>query len=251
MTIETFGPLPGVGAAVNGEKLAIVVESRRHPDVFCVASGAIGREHQCLVVGVGSGSVVGLVAAVAGIGGVVVVAVVAGGTLVGDGGVGAVEGIEVVVDVKGGGLPARFGGVAGGTIFRQAQIDVAGVVGLVEIFGVTCLTSRWCTRITRGVALGASSSQVGTRQGKSRQGVVEDVLHVPCGVAGQAGRIFIDIPVYGLVGIAGGGIGVANGTAEHAEVAAIGMTGCAGIPRAGMGSRVNGEETIVGGVLRR
>lgn len=90
MAIRTLIPFAFVFAAIYRKMLAVVVESRRHPGIFPVAIGAIGRKIQGYVVGVVGIVVIVGMATRAGIGGVVVIAVVAGGAFVGDHRVGAV-----------------------------------------------------------------------------------------------------------------------------------------------------------------
>ena len=67
------------------------------------------------------------------VGRVVVVAVVAGSAVIGNGRVRAVEGIVVVVVGKSRRRPAGLGGVAARTVVAEAQRHVVGVAGLVEI----------------------------------------------------------------------------------------------------------------------
>lgn len=66
-------------------KYGVVVESRGCPRRFRVAYGTIGRELLCGVVWVGCLVIIGVVATVTGIGGIVVIPVVASGAIVGDG----------------------------------------------------------------------------------------------------------------------------------------------------------------------
>lgn len=85
----------------------IVIESRRHPGCFVVASRTVGGELRCRVVGIRGIVIIGGVAAVAGVGRVVIIPVVAGGAVIRNGGVRAVQGIEIVVDRERCRLPAR------------------------------------------------------------------------------------------------------------------------------------------------
>ena len=98
----------------------VVVEGRRCPSRLIVALDAICRQLIGHVVGVGGRIVVRLVASHAGIGRVVVISSnMTEGTIVGDGGVRPRQWIEVVMDGEGCRCPARFGGVALGTVGRQ------------------------------------------------------------------------------------------------------------------------------------
>lgn len=77
-------PLALVRPTVNREMLCIVVESGGRPSAFRVAFRAVLRELELLVVWVGCGVVVRLVASETGVRRVVVVPVVASGALVGN-----------------------------------------------------------------------------------------------------------------------------------------------------------------------
>lgn len=90
MTFGALVPLVLVLAAVNREILRIMVESGRIPGILTVALLAIGRKTGRGMVGIGRLIVVRLVTADTGIGCVVVVAVVAGRALVGNGGMRSV-----------------------------------------------------------------------------------------------------------------------------------------------------------------
>ena len=87
MAIRTSAPLTIVFATVNGEILPIVVKSSWCPGVFTVATGTIRRELSRCVVGLRGSGIVAIVATVAGIGRIVVVAVVASSAIVGNSGV--------------------------------------------------------------------------------------------------------------------------------------------------------------------
>ena len=66
---------------ING----IVIKGRWRPGCFCVAGGAVGRVLRSGVVGAGRSCIIGVVAAVAGVRRVRVIAVVASGTICGNG----------------------------------------------------------------------------------------------------------------------------------------------------------------------
>ena len=97
MAVRAIIPFSIVPAAVNGEIHAIVVKVRRFPGIFRVAACTVGREPCRRVIGVVGLAVVTGMAAVAGIGGVGIIPIVAGVAVIGDGYVGAPDGIDGIV----------------------------------------------------------------------------------------------------------------------------------------------------------
>ena len=89
----------------------IVVKRRWRPGGFAVASRAIRRELSCGVVRGCCGGVVAVVTGVAGIGRGIVISVVAGRAIAGNGGVRAVQGVVIIVNWEGGRFPAGGGGM--------------------------------------------------------------------------------------------------------------------------------------------
>jgi hypothetical protein len=94
----------------------IVVKRRWRPSRFAVASSAIRGELSCGVVRCCGGSVVTVVTGVAGIWRCIVIAVVAGRAIAGNGRVRAVQGVIIIVNREGRWFPTRCGGVAHRTI---------------------------------------------------------------------------------------------------------------------------------------
>ncbi len=125
--------------AVNGEVLAIVVESRRIPGVLRVTRGAIGRELGRQVVGVARLRIIEGMASVTGIGRIVVIAVMAGGTVRGNGCVRSLQHVIVVVVGKGRRHPVGRRSMTGCAVGGKAQRVVIGVCGLVII---GCMAGR-------------------------------------------------------------------------------------------------------------
>ena len=78
---------------ING----IVIESRRRPGGLGVAKRAVGGILLCRMVRVGGLCVIAIVATVAGVGGVIVVSIVTGGTVTGNGYVCAGNRVVVIV----------------------------------------------------------------------------------------------------------------------------------------------------------
>ena len=139
MAVRALTPLTFMRPAVNGEILGVVVKGGRHPGRFAMATGTISRKLRGYVVGVASIVVVCQVAAYTGVGRIVVIAVVTGSTIIGNGRMRAIERIVVVVVGKRCRRPAGLGGVATGTVIAKAQGYVVGVAGLVE---VRCMAAR-------------------------------------------------------------------------------------------------------------
>ncbi len=131
--------------------------------------------------------IISRVATVAGIGRIVVVAVVAGSAVVGNSRVRPVQSIIVVVNRERSGFPARFGGMAHGTIRRDVQRHVVGVRRLVEICGMAGRALRWSSRITRSMALIALSRQVGACKREICRIVVKTFGCIPGRVANETG----------------------------------------------------------------
>lgn len=77
------------------------------------------------------------------IGSIVVIPVVAGRTVIGYGYMGPFDDVILVVDAKGGGTPARIGGMAGGTVGTDAYGIMVRVGRLVIIRLVTAHAFRW------------------------------------------------------------------------------------------------------------
>ena len=69
-----------------------------------------------LMIWIGGGIVIIDVAPCAGIGRIGIIAIVTSRTIIGNGGVSALDDIVFIMYIKGGGTPTRFGGMAGGTV---------------------------------------------------------------------------------------------------------------------------------------
>mgnify|MGYP007060900883 FL=1 len=108
-----------------------------------MAEGTIGRELRSGVVGVSRLGIIRRMATVAGVGRAVVIAVVAGSTVIGNGCMSAVQRIIVAVNRERSRLPTRCGRMAHRTISREAERYVVRVGGLVEIRRVATITGVW------------------------------------------------------------------------------------------------------------
>ncbi len=121
MTIQTGIPFPLVFSTVNGEVLAIVIEGSGHPGIFRMAALAICGKLCAEVIRVCSLVEIFIVAADTSIGGVVVIPIMAGGTVVGNHSVRPIEHIVLIVNVKSSGHPVGLRAMAYGTIHREAE----------------------------------------------------------------------------------------------------------------------------------
>ncbi len=118
----------------------IVVKCRRYPGCFAVTSGAIRRELLGDVVGISRLVVIRCMAACAGVRRRIVISVVAGGAIVRNGGMRAVQRVIIVVNGKGCGFPTG-GGVAGGAIRRDGERGMIRIGALVVIRRMTARAS--------------------------------------------------------------------------------------------------------------
>ena len=143
--------------------------------------------------------VIGTVAAVALVGRVVVIAVVAGRTVLCDGSVGPVQGIVVIVNIKAGRRPSRFSSMATGTIRCQPQLIVIGIDRLVEIRQVTGVAIGRSAFVTIAVASNARRSSVSPRKWKVGGIVIENIVDITGWVTSQTGGIFKNITIDQLV----------------------------------------------------
>lgn len=240
MTFGALVPLVLVLATVNREILRIMVESGRIPGILTVALLAIGRETGRGMVGIGRLIVVRLVTADTGIGCVVVVAVVTGCALVGNGGVCSVQLIIIVVNRKSGRLPSD-GGVATGAIGRNGQRYVIRIQALVVIRCMATGTGSWSTGIAIGVTLVTTRGNVRPGQWKIGGIVVKRPRSITCRVASQAGRAVVGISADAIVLVIGLRVGMAGGTGKFSVIGRVGMALGTLIPLPLVLAAVNGE----------
>ena len=155
-----------------------------------MAGGAICWKLPRHVVGVGRLIKIRRVATRAGVGRVVVVAVVAGVAIVGNGAVGPVQRVHGIVVVKSGRFPAD-GGVAGRTVGRHAQRRMVRINALVVIRRVTTGATGGCPGISRSVARDAIGGLVYSRQRELGIAVVKRIIRAAIGVTNKAGRAVV------------------------------------------------------------
>ena len=171
----------GYGRVRSIEWPEVVVdgEGGRHPvRVGRMAQGTVCRESERLMVGIGAGIIVRGMATGAGIGRVVVVAVVAGRTIIGDRQVPSVQDPVIVMDGEGGRTPSRRRGMAGCTVRWEVECGMVGVGRLVVIRQVASLAG------VRGIVIVAGMTS-GTVVG---DGQVRSIQHPEVVVVRELGR---------------------------------------------------------------
>lgn len=124
---------------ING----IVVKGRRRPGGFAVTCCAIGWELLGYMVWISGLGVLRIVTAVAGIGCIVVIAVVTSCAVVGNRGMRAIQGIERIMNRETCGFPIRRGGVAHGAIRGEIELRVVRVACLGIICVMTTVAGVW------------------------------------------------------------------------------------------------------------
>lgn len=178
-----------------------------------------------------------------GVGGIVVIAVVALRTIVGDGSMCANQLVVIIMHIKGGRLPARLCGVtvpAGGF---QTQLLVVGVGRLVEIRFMAGEAIGGRALVAIGMTVDAIRGNMCTGQGKRRIIMVERSFRLSCGMAFKTGHRLINItPDIAVFFIRVGLIMLMTiGTGEDGIIGGLGVTIDAGIPFAVVASRINGK----------
>ena len=114
-------------ARINGEILGIVVKGGWFPGCFGVTAEAVGRKLRTGVGRIGGLIVILLVTAKAGVGGVGIIAVVAGCTISGNRKMCTLQDVIIVVNRKSGRLPVGLGVVTIRTGGRDIQTLVVGI----------------------------------------------------------------------------------------------------------------------------
>lgn len=137
MTVHTFIPFALVLATVDWEVLHVMIKRGWLPGGLSVASDAISRELQGLVIRIRGLIIIRLVAAGTGIRSVVIIPIVARRTIIGDHGMCPIQWIVVIVNGKGGGFPSRFSGMTGSAFYRKSEDRVVRIGGLFEVHHVT------------------------------------------------------------------------------------------------------------------
>ena len=162
------------------------------------------------MVGIGRAIVIRLVATRTGVRGIVVIAVVAGGTRIRNAGVGTVEHVIIIVNWKQGRRPASSC-MAGFTVSWNTDRCVIGIGSSVKINRVAGCAFGWCSLESVRMAIDASRRQVHSREREGRCIVIKNHGGITGGVAGQAGLIQVDVAVHTGVFIVGSRIEVTIG----------------------------------------
>ena len=120
VAVRTLTPLALMRTTVDRKILRIVVKSGGHPGRFAVTARTVGRKLGRHVVGITGPVVVGQVATHTSIGRIVVITVVTGRAIIGNGRVRAIERIVIIVVGKSRRRPAGLGGMATRTVIAEA-----------------------------------------------------------------------------------------------------------------------------------
>ena len=150
------------------------------------------------MIGVGGLVIIRCMTAGTSVGRIVVVAVVAGGAIIGNRGMRAVQRIIVVVYGKSGGLPG-IGGVTARAIRRYSQCGVARVGALVVIRRMTTRTVGGRSGVSGSMAVEAGGRQVRAGQREMRFIMVKGIVFTPRRMTGKAGRTAVRIAIYTIV----------------------------------------------------
>jgi len=216
------------------------------PSGICCMTGGTGRCNPgSTVVGVGGIVVVGLVASHAGVGRAVVIPVMAGRT----GGAGMTPGKRVIVavDREGSRAPAGIGGVAGSAGNGYAFGGMVGVVGSVVAGHVAGVTVGWCA--CEAVGMTGAAGCGGMRPGKREVAcaVVKRTAHAAgrmALVAVKAHPLVASHTVMLLVGL-GLVMVMAVDAAKGGKAVRIGMAVGARLPGTDVLSRIDREVRTV------
>lgn len=251
MAVGALIPFFFMLAAVYREMLSIVVKSSGCPGRFTVTAGTIRWKMRRSVIGVGRLIVIICMTTRAGVRCIVVIPVVAGGAIVCNGSMCAVQLVIIVVNCKCRGFPPG-GGVASRTIRRDRERSVVRVGALIVIRRVASRTIGRSTGITVGVAVEAIGRLVLPCQREIGVVVVENIVFISCRMAGKACRAVVGISVHATVFVVRFRVFVAGGAGKFGVIRRIGMTIEALIPFAFVFTAVYREiRSVVLGVLGR
>jgi hypothetical protein len=153
VTICARSPFTLVFSAVNWEVQAIMVKGCRCPVVFIVTGRAVSWEVGCYVIGIGGSLVFAIVAAITSIRRVIVIAIMALSTIIGNGSMGTIQWIIIIVNCKGRRSPTWGCGMAACTICRQTEGSVVGVDSGCKIGIMAAITFIWCIAVAAAVTL--------------------------------------------------------------------------------------------------
>ena len=141
-----------------------VIQCSRSPCSLIVAVCAVHRKLLCHVIWVCCGIKVVGMAAGTGVGGIIVVSVMTGSAVVGDGRMCSGQLVEIVVKRERSRRPSRTGGMACFTTRGQVQRYVARIDALCVVIGVTTGAGIGCIVVIALVTLVAGHSRMRTRE---------------------------------------------------------------------------------------
>ena len=216
----------------------VMVESRGCPGCFRMTTLAIGWKLGRLVVRVCCLVKISQVAAYAGGRGIVVIAVVTGGAVIGNSRMCPVERIEIVVVVKARRRPAASSSMTACAIGAKIEGYVVRIVGLTKGRNVAVGTVGGCTRKSGGMALHTICAQVSSGEGERRGVVVKNQIGIARWVAGQTGCTVVDVAIHILMIFIRLRIGVTAYTGEFRVIIGVGVAIRTLVPFAFMGSAV-------------
>jgi hypothetical protein len=162
------------------------------------------------------------VTAIAGIGCIVIIAMVTRGTVCCNVQVRSGKHKEIVVDGKCGRFPCR-GGMTGGTIGGDIQVQVTGVGCLHVLIVMATCAGCGCTLESGIVALHTLRSLVSSGEREARQIMIEYIGGISGRVAGQTGCTVVGIAVYALVLLIRIRIGMTVYTGNFSVIGRVGV----------------------------
>lgn len=153
MAVDTLIPLTIVFAGVYRKIKLIVVKCGGCPCRFSMAILTCRRELRGGMIRIISRIVLRCMTAKTGIRCGIIITVVTGGAIISNRRMCTVQGIVVIMNGKGCGLPTGLRRMTTGTIHRQVQCDVIWIERLVIIGGMACRTIGRRALITIGMTL--------------------------------------------------------------------------------------------------
>ncbi len=206
-----------------------------------MATGAVRRKLSRFVIRRSRLVEISQVTAHTSVGRVVVIAVVAAGTVVGNGGMRAIKGVVIVVYPKSSRCPAGGCGVATRAIVAEPKGHVIGVCGLIKILCMAGGTSSRCALEACTVAIETVDTYVCSRKREGSSIMVKNQVSIPGRVTGQTGIILIHISAYIFMRFIRFRIQVTTHTGKLRIVGRVGMAVRTLTPLTFMRPAVNGE----------
>ena len=209
-------------ASCQGIKI-IVVESRGRPGRLRMTTRTVGRELSRFMVRIYRLVKIRQVTTHTGRGRIIVITVVTGRTVIGNGRMCAVESVVVVVIIKTRRRPATSRSVTAYTIRAVVEGHMIRIVSLHEGRTVAVCTVGRCPRKPRGVALHTICPQMCSCERESSRIVVKNQVSITRRVTGQTSSIIVNIAIHILMILIGLRIGVTAHTGKLRVVVGVGM----------------------------